>query len=268
MLGVGEVFKVGVAQVRRFSGYVEGIDWLRGLVRGLSVDLVVLPENWVGTRVLSRVEFDEYIGLLREVSSEVSALIIGGSVYVDFGNRVVSACPIVGGDGLVNYSEKIMPSKATHERGRVGNGKRLGVVELGGWRVGCVICVDAMYPEITRALALNYVDIIANPGSISVDRVQLWRSLGLVRAFENSAYFIASLGTGYKYPDGRDVLGGSFIASPNGEYILTVDLGVEGLFNAALNRQDIDYARARRGYLDDLASNYFRNVRVIVTKYE
>ena len=33
MLGVGEVFKVGVAQVRRFSGYVEGIDWLRGLVR-------------------------------------------------------------------------------------------------------------------------------------------------------------------------------------------------------------------------------------------
>jgi len=115
---------------------------------------------------------------------------------------------------------------------------------------------------------LNYVDIIANPGSISVDRVQLWRSLGLVRAFENSAYFVASLGTGYKYPDGRDVLGGSFIASPNGEYVLTVDLGVEGLFNAALNRQDIDYARARRGYLDDLASNYFRNVRVIVTKYE
>ncbi|MCG2870373.1 MAG: carbon-nitrogen hydrolase family protein [Vulcanisaeta sp.] len=262
------VFRVGVAQVRRFHGYVEGIDWLRGLVRGLSVDLIVLPENWVGTRVLSRVEFDEYVGLLREVSGEVGALIIGGSVYVDFGNKVVSVCPMVGGDGLVNYSEKIMPSRATGERGRVSNGERLGVVELGGWKVGCVICVDVMYPEITRALALNYVDIIANPGSISVDRVGLWRSLGLVRAFENSAYFVASLGTGYKYPDGRDVLGGSFIASPNGEYVLTVDLGVEGLFSAALNHQDLDYARARRGYLDDLASNYFRNVRVVVTKYK
>jgi len=263
---VNGVFRVSVAQVRRFSDYFDGIDWLRRSTKGLLMDLVVLPENWVGVRVLSRGEFEEYVGLLRDLAGELGALIIGGSAYVNLDGRVVSVCPIVSGEGLINYSEKIRPSRATGERNSVSGGERLGVVDFEGWRIGCVVCVDAMYPEITRTLAVNNVDIIANPSSISADRVSLWRSLGLVRAFENSAYFVASMGTGYKYPDGREVLGGSFVASPNGDYVLTVNLGVEGLFNVTLDHYEIDYARTRRGYLDDLMSGSIRSVKVVVAK--
>ncbi len=217
-----------MAQTRRFGNYNDGITWLKSQVRGgLNTDLIVLPENWVGTRVLSNEEFNEYVEMLKAIAKDINALIIGGAVYVNINGKNVSVCPpmVSGRGGLINYSEKVYPSRATGERVEISGGTRLGIVEVNGWRVGCIICVDAMYPELTRLLAKHGVDLIVNPSSISVDRVSLWRSLGLIRAFENSAYFASAMGTGgYKYPDGRDVLGGSFAASPNGEFVLTVDL--------------------------------------------
>lgn len=184
---------------------------------------------------------------------------------MNINGKNVSVCPMVSEKGLINYSEKIYPSRATGERMGISSGNRLGIVDVNGWRVGCIICVDAMYPELPRLLARHGVDIIINPSSISVDRVPLWRSLGLIRAFENSAYFASAMGTGYKYPDGRDVLGGSFVASPNGEFILTVDLGNEGLFTAIIDYNEIEYARSRRGYVDDLRNNSLSNILVSIT---
>ena len=257
--------RVTIAQTRRFSNYNDGIAWLKAQVRGLTTDLIILPENWVGTRILSEKEFNDYVKGLREISNDINALIIGGAVYVSINGRNLSICPMVNGKGLINYSEKIYPSKATGERMGISGGDRLGIVRINDWSIGCIICVDAMYPELTRLMAKYGVDIITNPSSISVDRVHLWRSLGLVRAFENSAYFASAMGTGYKYPDGRDVLGGSFIATPNGEFVMTVNIGVEGLFTATINHNEIEYARSRRGYVDDirnetLSSNILINI--------
>ncbi|GAB6946151.1 carbon-nitrogen hydrolase family protein [Vulcanisaeta sp. JCM 16161] len=257
--------RLSLAQTRRFSNYSDGITWLRTQVRGLDTDLIVLPENWVGTRVLSNEEFNEFVEMLRVIAEGVNALVIGGAVYVNINGKNVSVCPMVSEKGLINYSEKIYPSRATGERMGISSGNRLGIVDVNGWRVGCIICVDAMYPELPRLLARHGVDIIINPSSISVDRVPLWRSLGLIRAFENSAYFASAMGTGYKYPDGRDVLGGSFVASPNGEFILTVDLGNEGLFTAIIDYNEIEYARSRRGYVDDLRNNSLSNILVSIT---
>ncbi len=79
----------------------------------------------------------------------------------------------------------------------ISGGTRLGLVRVDDWNIGCIICVDAMYPpELTRLLARHGVDLIVNPSSISVDRVSLWRSLGLIRAFENSAYFASAWALG------------------------------------------------------------------------
>ncbi|WP_243665992.1 carbon-nitrogen hydrolase family protein [Vulcanisaeta sp. JCM 16159] len=245
-----------IAQTRRFNNYNEGIEWLRSRIRDVTTDLIILPENWIGIRIFSNEEFNEYVSLLRELANEVGALIIGGAAYVSINNKNVSICPMVNEKGLINYSEKIYPSRATGERIGISNGNRLGIIKMNDWRVSCIICVDAMYPELTRLLAKHEVDLVANPSSISVDRVSLWRSLGLVRAFENSTYFASAMGTGYKYPDGRDVLGGSFVASPNGEYRLVIDLGIEGVFTAIIDHDEIEYARSRRGYINDLRNEF------------
>ncbi len=258
--------RVLVTQTRRFDDLREGVNWLRSVINA-EADLIVLPENWIGIRALTEGEFHEYVDELSVIARELNALVIGGSAYVDVNGRVKSICPMVGAKGLINYSEKIFPSRATGERLRVSGGDRLGIVEMHGWLIGCVICVDAMYPEITRALARYGVHVIANPSSISEDRVNFWRSLGLVRAFENSAYYVASMGTGYKYPDGRNVVGGSFVASPNGTYPLLAPTGVEGAWNVTLSSAEVNYARQRRGYIEDLLSNAHANVRVSITGY-
>ncbi len=247
--------RVTIAQIRRFGNYLEGATWLNNNAKELSTDLIVLPENWVGTKVLSKDEFNDYIGLLKDLASGINALIIGGAAYVNIDGKNTSVCPVISGSGLINYSEKIYPSRATGERMGISAGKRLGIVELGNWRIGCIICVDAVYPELVRRMVMHGIDLVINPSSISVDRVQLWRSLGLIRAFENSTYFASAMGTGYRYPDGRDVLGGSFVASPNGELTLSIDLGVEGLFTTVLNRYELEYARARRGFVNDLRNS-------------
>ena len=70
-----------------------------------------------------------------------------------------------------------------------------------------------------------------------------------MRAFENSVYVAAALGTGYRYADGRPAEGGSFIATPNGAL---VEFGRgEGVYAAELDKRDVEYARSRRRYLED-----------------
>lgn len=67
-----------MAQTRRFGNYNDGITWLKSQVRGgLNTDLIVLPENWVGTRVLSNEEFNEYVEMLKAIAKDINALIIG-----------------------------------------------------------------------------------------------------------------------------------------------------------------------------------------------
>ncbi|BDR92850.1 carbon-nitrogen hydrolase family protein [Vulcanisaeta souniana] len=255
--------RVTIAQIRRFGNYRDGVTWLNSNARELSTDLIILPENWVGIKVLSEDEFNDYIGLLKDLARGINALIIGGAAYVNTDGKNTSICPMVNGRGLINYSEKIYPSKATGERMEISAGRRLGIVELGNWRIGCIICVDAVYPELVRRIAMHGADLITNPSSISADRAQLWRSLGLIRAFENSTYFASAMGTGYRYPDGRDVLGGGFVASPNGELTLSIELGAEGLFTTVLNRYELEYARARRGYINDLRDSSLINSIVL-----
>ncbi|WP_243668612.1 hypothetical protein [Vulcanisaeta sp. JCM 16161] len=65
--------RLSLAQTRRFSNYSDGITWLRTQVRGLDTDLIVLPENWVGTRVLSNEEFNEFVEMLRVIAEGVNA---------------------------------------------------------------------------------------------------------------------------------------------------------------------------------------------------
>jgi len=242
--------RIALAQVRRFSDPWEALDWLRRALDGVDADVVALPENWVG-KVLNMQEWSRFIKELSVLAD--SSLIIGGSAYVNLNGGTKNICPMVSDEGLLNYSEKIFPSKATGERLNVSPGSRLGMVMVSGWVVGCIICVDALYPELVRAMALRGAHLIVNPSSISSDRMNLWRSMGLTRAFENSIFFASPMGTNYRYPDGREVVGGSFIAGPNGEFPLLVEPRAEGVFVAELDMGPIKLARERRGYLEDVS---------------
>jgi predicted amidohydrolase len=239
-----------LAQTPRFNSYVEGVKWLLGeLPRG---DVLVLPEYWTGTAPMDGEEFRRYVEALAEVAAAFGGVVVGGAVAVERGGVVKNVCPVVGREGLLTWGEKIFPSAATGERGWVSRGSRLALFGAAGWSVGCLVCVDLLYPELARRLALSGADVIVNPASVTADRRGLWASLGVVRAFENSVYVAAALGTGYGYVDGRRAEGGSYVATPNG---LLTEFGSEpGVYAADLDREEVAYARRRRRYLEDAAS--------------
>lgn len=237
--------RVALAQSPRFRDPQAAASWL--LERAPRADLLVLPEYWLGPRPLEGLQ--SVVSSMAELARSLGAVVVAGALAVKRGGEVKNVCPVVGPGGLVALGEKVFPSAATGERSLVSGGRRLALFEAAGWRVGCLACVDLAYPELARRLALAGAELIVNPASISADRRELWRALGLARAFENSIYVAAALGTGYSYADGRPAEGGSFVASPNGAL---VDFGGEpGVYSADLDKGEIAYARARRRYLED-----------------
>ncbi|MGC9170000.1 MAG: carbon-nitrogen hydrolase family protein [Thermoproteus sp.] len=242
--------KIAVVQSPRFSGPAEGLRWL--MDKTPRADLAVLPEYWIGTVPLDEEGFRSYISEIAEIASAMGGIVVAGAVAVARGGAVKNVCPVVGGEGLLTWGEKIFPSAATEERVWVSGGSRLALFKAGSWAVGCLSCVDLAYPELARRLALAGAEVVVNPASISADRRGLWAAIGLARAFENSVFVAAALGTGYRYPDGRPARGGSYVATPNG---ILVEFGEEpGVYLAELDRGELEYARRRRRYLDDVRS--------------
>ena len=77
--------------------------------------------------------------------------------------------------------DKYYPSSAIGERSFVKAGCRTAVFDVAGVKVGVVVCVDLMYPEVVRRLTLRGADVTLNPSSIPTDRMSLWKALGRAR---------------------------------------------------------------------------------------
>jgi len=209
----------------------------------ITADLVLMPENWVA----------EVLKDPLDVLSKFPPfkLLVPGAFYVADGGEVYSRSYLLAGGKIVDYCEKLFPSSATDEDRRVKSGRKLCSTELDWAKVGVVICVDLMMPEIARKYALGGVNIILNPANITADRIWLWKSVVLTRAFENHIYVAFANNTNAMYPDGRLVKGGSAAASPNG-YIVGEMGEEEGVLYVELNYEEIEYARRRRRFLEKI----------------
>ena len=168
------------------------------------------------------------------------------------GGKIVSSCYLINDKGEVEgFSDKLFPSMAVGERFFSDFGEISNVFNIEGINVGVVVCVDAMYPEIIRNLALKGAKIIFNPSNIPESRIELWKHIGVTRAAENTIFYVFVNNTYTTYPDGRTVLGKSFVASPNGEIIFQANSS-ENYFQVEIDLSLIDKVRERWPYLSDI----------------
>lgn len=219
-----------------------------------NTDLVLLPEDWLGPVV---VEFETYLKIVEGLAAKIASrtcLLVSGAQYVRCEGRILSRGIFWGGD-LDNpvYFEKLFPSQAIGERDYIAPGTLLPVVEHKGVKVGAVVCVDLMYPEISRSLALRGAALILNPANIPATRMPLWHAVGIARACENTVFVAMANNTGTSYSDGREVLGESFVASPDGYGFLTCGREA-GIFYFELDLDRIARVRQRWPYLKDVAN--------------
>ncbi|MFQ6080969.1 MAG: carbon-nitrogen hydrolase family protein [Candidatus Bathyarchaeia archaeon] len=151
----------------------------------------------------------------------------------------------------MGFYDKRFPSTAFNEREFTSPGNVSPVFKVDNVNTGVLICVDALYPELARSLALNDACIIFNPSNIPQNRSELWKHVSVTRAAENTVFYVFVNNTNTRYPDGRMVKGHSIVAAPDGEVILEAG-EEEKVFQIELDLNQIDRIRKRWRYLNDI----------------
>lgn len=225
---------------------------------GASPTLVVFPELWMTQKILKLEDFIELTMPFLFFAMENRIWISTGAHYVKTKDNTVKSMSTIltpSGEHII-VSEKHFPSSPMGERGFLSEGSILDVFRLGDFKAGVIICVDAMYPELARILALKGADIILNPSSIPENRKPLWKSIAKTRAAENTVYWASILLTGARYPDGRFVKGGSIVADPSGTIIYESGPRMEAV-RVHIGKEAIEKQRRRWPYLNDVREKKF-----------
>jgi predicted amidohydrolase len=244
--------RLALVQFARGEEREENLRRMLGLLSTLSgVKLVCLPENWLGRELLGEGEWREVLEALGEEARRGGFSLLTGGAYLQRGRRIFSSCYALDARGrVVGRFDKLFPSQSTGERSFLSAGRESGPLRLGGARVGAVVCVDALYPEPCRLLCSRGAQLLLNPSNIPQNRVETWRHVGVTRAVENGVFFAFVNNTLSSYPDGRRVVGHSFLASPRGE-ILAEAGEEETLLEATVDLSLLREVRSRWPFLRD-----------------
>ena len=218
-----------------------------------NVDVVCLPEAWTGGGLfLEEKECESLLSSLCQLAAENNYNLLTGGLFNRRGEKIFDTCHIINRDGNVTgFYDKRFPSTAFNERDFCGSGNVSPVFTVDDVKIGIVICVDALYPELTRNLALNNVCIIFNPSNIPRNRNELWKHVSVTRAVENTVFYVFVNNTNTLYPDGRVVKGHSIVVAPDGEIMLEAN-EEEKVFRSELDLSRIDKIRKRWRYLNDI----------------
>ncbi|MFW6448331.1 MAG: nitrilase-related carbon-nitrogen hydrolase [Halobacteriota archaeon] len=135
----------------------------------------------------------------------------------------------------------------SEEATRLVPGARLGVADLGDWRVGLATCYDLRFPELFRRYVDEGVTLMLVPSAWPDARPEHWAVLSRARAIENQWYLAAVNGVGAV--SGTELLGRSVVYDPWGEAV--TELGREPA--SAVVELDADRVEAVREEFPALA---------------
>lgn len=126
------------------------------------------------------------------------------------------------------------------------------MVELGGIRLGMLICYDVEFPENVRRLALAGADLVVVPTALpkGSSGTFIAKHMIQVRAFENQVFvaYINHCGADDKFT----YAGLSRIAAPDGKLLAEAPAEGETLLFAEVRPEDYAISRAENTYLVDL----------------
>ncbi|WP_028546730.1 carbon-nitrogen family hydrolase [Paenibacillus taiwanensis] len=161
-------------------------------------DVIVLPEMWNTGYALERIHEiadengDRTRKLLQELSVMYQVHIVGGSVAIKENERIQNVTYIYNKDGqLAGEYAKIHLFRLMNEHVYLEAGQQLGRFELEGIQCAVIICYDLRFPELTRSLALQGVEVLFVPAQWPHPRLHHWQTLLTARAIENQLYIVA-----------------------------------------------------------------------------
>ena len=246
--------RTALVQFGRGENKPKNVDRMLSILSGIkNVDIVCLPEAWTGKGLfLEEKEFKSLLSSLCQRSAQNGYNLLTGGLFNRLGQKIFDTCHVVNRDGkVIGFYDKRFPSTAFNEREFTSPGNVSPVFKVDNINIGVLICVDALYPELARSLALDDARIIFNPSNIPQNRSELWKHVSATRAAENTVFYVFVNNTNTRYPDGRMVKGHSIVAAPDGEVILEAG-EKEKVFQIELDLNQIDRIRKRWRYLNDI----------------
>ena len=241
--------RLGIVQTEpAFGERRRNLDDAFALMERDSADLWVLPEFFA-----SGYQFVD----AREVSRLAEPIPDGPTTQAlaafcrDHGCMAVGGLPEAAPSGLYNAAVLVGPEgylasyRKIHLFGMevvffLPGDRPFSTCDVGGVRVGIMICFDHLFPEAARSLALLGADVIVHPANLVLPGVAQ-RTME-VRALENGVFAATANRVGSEARNGRELryTGQSQIVGPDGDVLVRLSRD-----QAEIAVVDIDISRAR-----------------------
>jgi len=222
---VGDRMKrIGFVQCKPVLGRPdENRDMIAASLDGLDADLLVLPELvFSGYCMVNRQSVRESAESPDDSPSVrmLTTLCKAGNYHVTAGfaeksgDKLYNSAVLVGPEGLVGVYRKIHLFGFEAELFDPGPDPP-AVYDIGGLKVGMMVCFDWFFPETARLLALAGADVIAHPSNLVLDWCQ--KSM-ITRCLENNLFAVTANRYGSESREGKELTftGGSQITAPRG----------------------------------------------------
>ena len=177
-------------------------------------DVVLLPETWnlgffpsEGLAAMADPDGESVRSVFGALAKELHLNLVAGSVVTNRGGRIYNTAYVFDRDGacIASYDKThLFTPMGEHEHFTPGD--KLCTFTLDGVQCGIIICYDLRFPELTRTLTLQGVDMLFVPAEWPAARREHWQTLNRARAIENQIFLACCNGCGTA---GETVYGGS-----------------------------------------------------------
>ena len=209
-----------------------------------SPDVLVLPETST-TGFFPREDLESQCDTdgrqikarIGELAKKFHVNIVAGSVANIRGDKVYNTAFVFDRDGncIAEYDKTHLFSPMEEDR-YFTPGNRLCRFTLDGASCGIILCYDLRFPELTRALALQGMDVLFVPAQWPQVRHDQLHTLLAARAMENQCFSV--------YCNAADPMGGgSAVYDPTGKALALAD-GSEQLLLADCDLESLASIRA------------------------
>lgn len=248
---------------QRFHRYYEkehNLGIIKHELEKTDADLLVFPELFLtGYRIRDKIvemaetiESDLILDLSDFVKDQNCALIFGMPErdLVQKG-RIYNSAVFIGKDGFIKQYRKFHPVNfgPFEEKRYFHEGDMLPIFEVDDTKLGLIICYDIFFPELSKAYALNGVDLIIDISAGPTTSRPFFEIMIPARAVESTIYFAYSNLIGPEknltFFGGNTVVDGRGNQLAKGKYIEEDDIEVD------IDPQELEFVRSQRPTLRD-----------------
>ena len=185
--------RIAVAQIKVFDEIDRNLNKILDFIEKASsknADIVCFPESCLGDSIINTKS--RQITKIQEKCKENSIYCIFGA-HVKQGKKIFNSALLINKAGRIQYIYNKMHLFPGLDLKITAHGKKNKVVKTNFGEIGILICWDFAFPEDIKKLSKGGAQIIFCPSYLLKEAgisKHVFRSLPIVRAFENMAYFV------------------------------------------------------------------------------